>query len=274
MNELKVTGNQEFMGKDIPVVLGGFGEGKKCISDNTIAEIHSMPVTEVRKSVGRNIQRFRESVDLIDLKDVHQTHNIVGDEITNNLGYTKMQISKAEHIYILSERGYAKLIKIMDTDLAWEIHDKLIDEYFQMREGQKQLTQAEILLQSAQILNQHEKKLNVIDNRMDRLEYDIPLYGSEAGEISNHVKRKGVSVLGGKKSNAYKDSGLRQKVYTDIYGQLKREFGVYEEGSSASYKALKRKYIKEAHRFIEAYEPPFHIDEMVQDANLQMNLNY
>ena len=45
-----------------------------------------------------------------------------------------MQKSKAEHIYSLSERGYAKLIKIMDTDLAWEIHDKLIDEYFTMRE--------------------------------------------------------------------------------------------------------------------------------------------
>ena len=45
-----------------------------------------------------------------------------------------MQVSKAEHIYLLSERGYAKLIKIMDTDLAWEIHDKLIDEYFTMRQ--------------------------------------------------------------------------------------------------------------------------------------------
>lgn len=45
-----------------------------------------------------------------------------------------MQISKSEHIYILSERGYAKLIKIMDTDLAWVIHDKLIDEYFELRE--------------------------------------------------------------------------------------------------------------------------------------------
>ena len=40
MNEIKVTGKQEFMGLDIPVVLGGFGEGKKCISDKTIAEKH------------------------------------------------------------------------------------------------------------------------------------------------------------------------------------------------------------------------------------------
>ena len=51
-----------------------------------------------------------------------------------SLGYAKQSITQAEHIYLLSERGYAKLIKIMDTDLAWEIHDKLIDEYFAMRE--------------------------------------------------------------------------------------------------------------------------------------------
>lgn len=32
------------------------------------------------------------------------------------LGYTQTQISNAEHIYLLSERGYARLIKIMSTD--------------------------------------------------------------------------------------------------------------------------------------------------------------
>ncbi|WP_245397640.1 phage antirepressor KilAC domain-containing protein, partial [Clostridioides difficile] len=45
-----------------------------------------------------------------------------------------MQISKADNIFLLSERGYSKLINIMNTDLAWEIHDKIMDEYFNMRE--------------------------------------------------------------------------------------------------------------------------------------------
>ena len=51
-----------------------------------------------------------------------------------SLGYVKQSTTQAKNIYLLSERGYAKLVKIMDTDLAWEIHDKLIDEYFTMRE--------------------------------------------------------------------------------------------------------------------------------------------
>ena len=130
MMELQVKGTQSFMDKEIPVVEGGFGEGKRSLTDKAISKVHTQPTREIRKSINRNIKRFKEGVDFIDLKD--------GNEITNNLlvslGYTKMEISKATNIYLLSERGYAKLIKIMDTDLAWEIHDKLIDEYFTMRE--------------------------------------------------------------------------------------------------------------------------------------------
>ncbi|MGL6198687.1 MAG: ORF6N domain-containing protein [Lachnospiraceae bacterium] len=133
MNELKVTGNQRFMGKEIPVVSGGFGEGKKCVTDKAVAEIHNMREPDIRRRITDNIKRFKEGVDFIDLKSCASD----AQQLLNQMGYSQMQISKAEHIYILSERGYAKLIKIMDTDLAWEIHDKLIDEYFQIREGKR-----------------------------------------------------------------------------------------------------------------------------------------
>ncbi|MDY3372068.1 MAG: phage antirepressor KilAC domain-containing protein [Terrisporobacter othiniensis] len=132
MNNLIVKGIQEFLGKEIPVVEGGFGEGKRCLTDKTIAEIHGMTTFNIRARISSNIKRFKEDVDYIDLKVIYEINNNL--ELLQSLGYSKMQVSKAEHIYLLSERGYAKLIKIMDTDLAWEIHDKLIDEYFTMRE--------------------------------------------------------------------------------------------------------------------------------------------
>ena len=109
---------------------------------------------------------------------------------------------------------------------------------------------------------------------MDKLEFDIPMYGSEADELSNHVKRKGVQILGGKKSEAYRDSNIRSKVYRDIYDQVKREFGLYgEDGKPKSYKSLKRKYIYEAHECIDCYEAPIYIKEMIQDVNAQMSLS-
>jgi len=131
-NKIRVDGKQNFMNMEIPVVLGGFGEGKKCISDKTIAGIHNVKVFHVRELINKNIKRFKEMVDFIDLNER------IGDgdtlELLRNLGYSKQSATQAKHIYVLSERGYAKLIKIMDSDLAWEVHDKLIDEYFTMRE--------------------------------------------------------------------------------------------------------------------------------------------
>lgn len=118
-----------------------------------------------------------------------------------------------------------------------------------------------------------DKRVTKIENRIDRLEYDIPLYGSEADELCNHVKRKGVEMLGGKESNAYKDTKIRAAVYTDIYNQIKREFGLYDDkGRFKSYKALKRRYIYEAHELVDSYELPTYLEEQVNDCNAQTSM--
>ena len=112
-----------------------------------------------------------------------------------------------------------------------------------------------------------------MQERLDRLEYDIPLYGSEADELCGHVKRKGVAVMGGKNSEAYKDTAIRAAVYRDIYNQIKREFGIYsDDGRPKSYKALKRKYIYDAHELIDAYEVPQYLRESIEEVNTQLSL--
>lgn len=133
MNELKIKGKQKFMNLEIPVIEGGFGEDKKCMTDKTISEIHNQPNFKIRERIKDNIKRFREDIDIIDLKVIRDTDDNL--ELLQTLGYSKMQISKADNIFLLSERGYSKLIKIMDTDLAWEIHDKIMDEYFTMKKS-------------------------------------------------------------------------------------------------------------------------------------------
>lgn len=145
-NELRVNGTQEFMGKEIRIVEGGFGEDCKVVTDKMVAEIHGMRNADIRRRINDNINRFKQGIDIIDLKgSVHVTHTLD----LSDLGYTKSAITQAENIYILSERGYAKLIKIMDTDLAWQIHDDLVDTYFTMKETIKEmanmLTKEEIL---------------------------------------------------------------------------------------------------------------------------------
>lgn len=107
-----------------------------------------------------------------------------------------------------------------------------------------------------------EKKVDAVSERMDTLEQDMPLYGCEIDEVRGHVNRKGVDVLGGKQSEAYRDASIRGSLYSDMYGQLKREYGAV-----TSYKSIKRKYIADVHEFIDCYAPPTVLAEQINNAN-------
>lgn len=106
-----------------------------------------------------------------------------------------------------------------------------------------------------------------VENKVESLENDMPLYSCEVDEIQGHVKRKAVKVLGGKDSEAYQDASLRESVFKDMYSQLKREYGCV-----ASYKSIKRRYIADVHEFIDGYELPTVLSEQVQHANAQLSM--
>lgn len=106
-----------------------------------------------------------------------------------------------------------------------------------------------------------------LSERVDRLENDMPLYGCEIYEVQKLVKRKAVSVLGGKDSEAYADRSIRSQTFKDMYSQLKREFGCV-----STYKSIKRRYIDDVQNFISSYSAPTALAEQINNANSQMNI--
>lgn len=181
------------------------------------------------------------------------------------------------------EKGRPSVDYIIKLDTAKEMamlerneKGKQVRRYFiQIEKKYKESKLADLSDLSVELraIIMHDKKIQRMENRMDKLEYDIPLYGSEADELCNHVKRKGVEMLGGKTSNSYKDTKIRSAVYTDIYNQIKREFGLYDDkGHYKSYKALKRKYIYEAHEIIDAYNLPYVLAEQIKNCNAQISM--
>lgn len=216
----------------------------------------------------------------------------VGKDVAEALGYVKARNAIASHVEeddkrgapiqgdlggtqsmtIINESGLYALIFGSKLESAKRFKHWVTSEVLPSirKTGQYQM---ENLSTEMKAILMHDEKIVKIENRMDKLEFDIPLYASEADEISNHVKRKGVVILGGKKSEAYKDRNIRSKVYRDIYDQVKREFGIYsDDGKPKSYKALKRKYIYEAHERIDMYEAPTYLKEMIDNANAQISL--
>lgn len=114
---------------------------------------------------------------------------------------------------------------------------------------------------NAEKLAKHERSIRDIEE-------ESTLLPAEADDISLEVKKKGVEVMGGKKSAAYKNKDLRQRVYRDIYGVVKREYGlINERGGQMSYKKMKRKYIASAIDVIKLYTPPMALEEEIESVN-------
>lgn len=111
------------------------------------------------------------------------------------------------------------------------------------------------------------EKIEKVNEDLQEFKKDMPLLALECQKITWAKNNKVVSLLGGKNSPAYKDRGLRTKVYKDLEKQLQREFGV------KTYKAIKRSQCDLAVSIIEAYKLPMFLKEEIDAENAQMCLS-
>lgn len=131
----------------------------------------------------------------------------------------------------------------------------------------KPMTTEEKIKLLAQGNTELAERVDKVEDKIGSLENDMPLYGCEIDEVQKLVKRKVVSILGGKDSEAYADRSIRSQTFRDMYGQLKREFGCV-----STYKSIKRRYIDDVQNFISSYSAPTALAEQINNANSQMNM--
>lgn len=248
---VKVNGLVNIYGMKFHDIEGGFGEGKKAILVKEIANIHRRELRVINQAINMNRTRFTDGLDIVDLKGTEFAINLIDSGI-----YTQNSLNASSNIYLLSERGYSKLLKILEDDFAWEQYDKLVDGYFQMREqaikarSSRPLSAMDQLRLQYQVLEEHGGKIVQIEGKIDDLENNLPLFNVECKELQALVRKKGVEILGGKGSSAYKNNSVRCKVYSDIQQQLRREFGV------SRYEAIKRHQLSIAHEIVANYKAP------------------
>ena len=152
IKNLEIKGTTEFMGLELPNIYGGFGQDKKCILAKDVAEIHKVELKEINRLINNNIEEFEDGIDIIDLN----CSDYYSPQFLKELGFTKMQVSKAKNIYLLSEQGYMALVMLMRTDKAKEIRKQLRKEYFYLKEEVQAVTKiAESTEETLKKLNKH-----------------------------------------------------------------------------------------------------------------------
>ena len=122
------------MGIKVPVVEGGFGEGQKVMLVKTIAEIHKSEFKKLNELINKHLEEFEIGIDILDLKN-----SVLSRDSLLEIGFTNQVIANSNNIYLLSQRGYVKLVAMMSNsnEKKWEVMNYLIDDYFSMKAKQK-----------------------------------------------------------------------------------------------------------------------------------------
>ncbi|WP_066679361.1 ORF6C domain-containing protein [Clostridium septicum] len=261
MNKLiKINGIKEIEGMKFHDIEGGFGEGKKAMLVKDIANIHQRELRGINQNIERNRTRFKDGIDIIDLKGTKFEITLSDNGI-----YNQNSINRSSNIYLLSERGYAKLLKILEDDIAWEQYEKLVDGYFNMREQAKKLSTEEILELQYRYTKEVKEEVKELKDDFNNFKGNSPLFNIECRELQALVRKTGIMHLGGYKSQAYRDNSLRSRVYADIQHQLKREFGV------SRYEAIKRGQLDKAMELVNNYILPTVLIDEIRQVNNQIN---
>ncbi|PEB52487.1 hypothetical protein COO03_11945 [Bacillus sp. AFS098217] len=232
MNQLKIIGKQNVAGYEFTGIEGGFGQNKKAMLVKEIAEIHEKEVKHINQRINENRKRFKNGVDIIDLLGVGLT-----DTEIQQFGFTQQAINSYRgrngNIYILSERGYAKLLKVLEDDTAWELYDRFVDDYFDMRSQQIDTTRLRPELQmfqklfitlAEQDLEQKNLKKEIIETKQQvhNISEIVSLNSTDWRKETTNLINRIASKLGG--YNAHRD--IRNESYDMLEYRAKANLNI------------------------------------------------
>lgn len=239
MNELQIT-----VYKNIRV-----------LTTQQIAEAYGTDSKTISYNFNHNKERYIDGKHFIclsgdELRAFREIH-----DLPNNLN----------KLYLWTEKGAFLHAKSLNTDVAWEVYDRLVDNYFEKPKSVPMTTDQKIQL-LAQGNVELTERIDKVDKDLQDFKADMPLLALECQRITRAKNQKVVPLMGGKSAPAYKNKSLMHKVYSDVDAQLRREFGVN------TYKAIKRNQCDLAVKIIEEYVLPMYLKEEIDAENAQMCL--
>ena len=259
VSQIKLRGAKEVEGMKFHEIEGGFGKDRKAMLVKEIANIHGRDLKVINQNINRNIKRFTNGIDILDLKGT-EFEVILSDHGI----YNQNSINRSENIYLLSERGYSKLLKILEDDVAWEQYEKLVDEYFNMRAEKKQLSAMEQLKLQYQVLDEHEQKLDSLTEDVKEIKDRMTIETGKQKVLNDLVNKKVTAILGGKGTPVYNE--LSKKAFRQCWNHYKDKLNV------ASYKDTPIKDFDLGKKTIIDWKPTRELELMILGCNAQMRI--
>ena len=243
-------------GDNTPVVLNGVSNEVYVIEVNGQAVVSTRNVAEKFGKEHKHILR-----DVENIKGSGVVQNWADLFISNK--YQHPQNKQWYPEYLLTRDGFTLLAMGFTGKDALEWKLKYIEAFNKMEQAIK--NPYGHLSKEVQAIFALDHKQQQLEVEVKELKDGMPLFNVECKELQALVRKKGIEVLGGKGSQAYKNNSLRGKVYADIQHELKREFQV------TRYEAIKRCQLIKAREIIADYKVPFMLKDEIIRVNNQIN---
>ena len=224
-------------------------EGRQLVSGRELHEFLEIK-TKYKDWFRRMVEYgFEEEIDFIRVAQKRATNNLK-NPVTTVIDHA-ISIDMAKEISMIQRTEKGKIARQYFINC-----EKKLKEV-------KKLSPMELMELQFKALKEQKEKIAQVENRVDKLEEDMPLFQIDCKEIQALVRKKGIEALGGYRSIAYNDNSLRGKVYSDIQQQIRREFGVLR------YEAIKRSQLEMAKEIIINYKVPLVLENEIKLLNDQ-----
>jgi len=179
-----------------------------------------------------------------------------GEDKREFLNHTEIKDSSknAKTLYLWTEKGALLHAKSLGTDKAWEVYDQLVESYFSKKEDLLAGMSTEM-----KALIMQDKKLQVIDQRVDKLESTMTIDYGQQQDLRTIANKIIVTALGGKKSNAYEV--MSKTVFAKVWHDFKEYFHVN------SYRNTPSTRFEEAQLYLETWEPEINLKLEIAKTN-------
>ena len=186
-------------------------EGRQLVSGRELHEFLEIR-TKYKDWFRRMVEYgFEEEIDFIRVAQKRATNNLK-NPVTTVIDHA-ISIDMAKEISMIQRTEKGKIARQYFINC-----EKKLKEV-------KKLSPMELMELQFIALKEQKEKIAQVENRVDKLAEDMPLFQIDCKEIQALVRKKGIEALGGYRSIAYNDNSLRGKVYSDIQQQIRREFG-------------------------------------------------
>ena len=226
---------------------------QKTITSIEVAEM----VGKEHKELLRDIRRYGEQLG---------QSKIAQSDFFEESTYRNSQ-NKEQPCYLVTKKGCEfiahKLIGVKGTEFTAKYINRFHEMEDQIRTPKSPI---ELLEMEFAALKQVDNKVEALNRDLQDFKETLPLLPADADDVKTEVSKRVISCLGGKNSNAYHDSSIRGKVYSDIYRELKRQFEV------SKYNCIQRNQKSIAIEIVRGYEPPYILSEEIKGCNAQINL--